>query len=144
MACVPLATHFLRCICKDLGREVLRLTKQQTSMMLKHPWPGNVRELRNVLERAVILTRGSRLNLELAMGQSQGVPKSAAAADETETDYMTEEEFRDLERRNLLAVLEASNWRIWGEDGAAAKLDIKPSTFSYRMNAFGIHKNQDQ
>ena len=90
MACVPLATHFLQCICKDLGREVLRLTKQQTSMMLKHPWPGNVRELRNVLERAVILTRGSRLNLELAMGQSQGVPKSAAAADETESPVIVQ------------------------------------------------------
>ena len=142
---VPLATHFLRCICKDLGREAPRLTKQQTSMMLKHPWPGNVRELRNVLERAVILTRGSRLNLELAMGQSQRKPDAAsAAADEPETDYLTEGEFRELERRNLLAVLEASNGRIWGEDGAAAKLGIKPSTFSYRMNAFGIEKSQER
>jgi PAS domain S-box-containing protein len=139
---VPLATHFLQTICKDLGKETLRLTKQQTSMMLKHFWPGNVRELRNVLERAVILTRGSRLNLELALGRSQGASVATTSADESETDYRTEEEFRELERRNLLAVLEASNWRVWGEDGAAAKLGVKPSTFSYRMNSFGIDKSR--
>ncbi len=136
----PLATHFLESICSELGRDPLALTKQHTSVLQKHQWPGNVRELRNVIERAVILTKGSRLRLDLAMG---GAAKSEPAPESMETDevqFLTETEFRAREKQNLVAVLRAANWRVWGPDGAAAMLGIRPSTLSYRMNAFGIEK----
>jgi len=54
--------------------------------------------------------------------------------------FLTEEEFRANEKQNLIAALRAAGWRVWGPDGAAAMLGIKPSTLSYRMNAFGIKK----
>ena len=70
---VPLAAHFLGTICAELGRDPLNLSKQHIVMLQKHQWPGNIRELRNVIERAVILTKGARLRLDLAMGSA---PKS--------------------------------------------------------------------
>ena len=137
-----LATHFLGKICRDFGRDPLQLTKQHIAMLQSHQWPGNVRELRNVIERAVILTTGTRLRVDLAMGavavpESQSEPVESAAA-----HYLTEEEFRETEKQNLISVLRAAQWRVWGPDGAAAMLGIKPSTLSYRVNAFGIEKGQ--
>ena len=137
----PLATHFLDAICTELGREPLALSKSHTAMLRQHQWPGNIRELRNVIERAVILTKGTRLRLDLAMG---GAGKAATATEQVIADtsaFMTEDEFRATERHNLIAALNAADWRVWGPDGAAAMLGIKPSTLSYRMNAFGIEKS---
>jgi len=137
---VPLAQHFLDSTCTELGRERLQLTRQHTVMLQAHLWPGNVRELRNVIERAVILTKGARLRLDLAMGgtsKSSSVPQARESAD---AEFLTEDEFREAEKRNLVAALRAANWRVWGPDGAAALLGIKPSTLTYRMNAFDIRK----
>ena len=136
----PLAAHFLDLICCELGRDPLALTKQHTTLLEIHQWPGNIRELRNVMERAVILTKGSRLRLDLAMGGASKVEPVAGPLVSDETPFLTESEFRAREKQNLVAVLRAANWRVWGPDGAAAMLGISPSTMSYRMNAFGIRK----
>jgi len=137
----PLATHFLDSICCELGREPLALTKRHAAMLKGHQWPGNIRELRNVIERAVILTKGPRLRLDLAMG---GASKSTPVAEPAESggdSFLTESEFRATEKQNLVAALRVASWRVWGPDGAAAMLGISPSTLSYRMNAFGIEKD---
>lgn len=135
---VPLATHFLREICTDLGREPLLLSKQQAGTLRTHHWPGNVRELKNVLERSVILTRGNRLRLDLAMKDEAPAEPDKIAADSDNHDYLTDAEFRQKEKENLKAVLHCANWRVWGPDGAAAMLGVKPSTFAYRMKTFGV------
>ncbi len=136
----PLAAHFLESICCDLGRDRLSRTQQQTAMLQKHQWPGNIRELRNVIERAVILTKGPRLRLDLAMGTTPKAELVPAPANSEDPQFLTESEFRAREKQNLIAVLNAASWRVWGPDGAAAMLGISPSTLSYRMNAFGIEK----
>ncbi len=138
---VPLATHFLDQLCAESARDPIKLTRQNIVMLKKHGWPGNVRELRNVIERAVILTKGARLRLDLALGD---IAASNAVRDESARDtpaFLTEEEFRQREKENLVAALRAADWRVWGPDGAAAMLGIKPSTLSYRMNAFNIEKD---
>jgi transcriptional regulator with GAF, ATPase, and Fis domain len=135
-----LAKHFIDDICAELGRDALALTKQHVVMLQKHHWPGNIRELKNVIERAIILTRGDRLRLDLAMGDSSRSDTSGEAASGETQQFLTEEEFRAKEKQNLIAALGAADWRVWGPDGAAAMLGIKPSTLAYRMNVFGIEK----
>ncbi len=135
---VPLAMHFLDSICADLGRDRLALTKQHIVMLQQQHWPGNIRELRNVIERAVILTKGARLRLDLAIGGTAKVATAPESADSP--PFLTEDEFREKEKQNLVAVLRSADWRVWGPDGAAAMLGIKPSTLSYRMDVFGIKK----
>jgi transcriptional regulator with GAF, ATPase, and Fis domain len=139
-----LAAHFLETICCELGREPLTLTKQHAAMLQRHQWPGNIRELRNVMERSVILTKGSRLRLDLAMGSAPKEEEASGPVESEELQYLTETEFRASEKQNLMAVLKAANWRVWGPDGAAAMLGISPSTLSYRMNAFGIDKDRSR
>ncbi len=138
---VPLAIHFLDQICAELGRPRPVLSKQHGALLTQHPWPGNVRELKNVIERAVILTGGSRLRLDLALGAGTvDAPPSAPSTAASPGGYLTEAEFREKERQNLLAALEVADWRVWGPDGAAALLGLKPSTLKYRMDAFGLSR----
>ncbi len=136
-----LAAHFLESICCELGRDSLALNKRDTAMLQRHQWPGNIRELKNVIERAVILTRGARLRLDLAIGSTANTESTPEKVDAESSAFLTEVEFRAQEKRNLIAALRTSNWRVWGPDGAAAMMGISPSTLSYRMNAFGIRKD---
>lgn len=138
---VPLAVHFLCEVCADLNRERLLLSNRQMDMLRGHAWPGNIRELKNVIERAVILSQGMRLRLDLAMGVSPDPDSILMQRSDDSSTFLTEHEFRELERQNLITALKAAEWRVWGPDGAAALLGIKPSTLSYRMNAFDIRKS---
>ena len=102
---------------------------------MRHRWPGNIRELRNVIERAVILSTGSRARFDLAMPDE---PDTAAqslhgATPVAEADFVTDAEMREKEKANVIAALRSATWHVWGPDGAAALLGIKPSTLTYRM-----------
>lgn len=139
----PLATHFLKVICKDLGREPPRMTQAQLEMLRAHSWPGNIRELRNVMERAVISSPGSKLRLDLGLAEPQHrSPVTSAATQLEDAGFLTDAEFRALEKSNTIAALEEANWKVWGENGAAELLGIKPSTLTYRMKNFGIDKSR--
>jgi transcriptional regulator with GAF, ATPase, and Fis domain len=140
----PLAQHFVDRSCADLGRDPLRLSKQQVAQLQAHSWPGNIRELKNVIERAVILSKGNRARLDLDMPAqvSVGPDAESRVADnvQSESEFVTDAEIRELEKANMLAALRHADWRIWGDDGAAALLGVKPSTLTYRMKVFGIRK----
>jgi transcriptional regulator with GAF, ATPase, and Fis domain len=91
----------------------------------------------------VILSRGNRLRLDLALPSSE----QSAADDSTSADgsraepkFMTAEEFRQQERENIVAALEHSNWKVSGPGGAAELLGIKPSTLNYQIKVMGIKK----
>ena len=140
---VQLASHFLEKICQDFGHRPLSLGRQHLELMRNYDWPGNVRELKNVIERAVILSRGKVLRLDLAMAD---IPKPASASAPVSTDpdgdgtptLMTEQELLELQKNNLQAALTATGWRVSGPRGAAALVGLKPSTFTDRMKKFGI------
>ena len=138
----PLAEHFLTRTCADLGRDPMSWSKQQVNQLMGHHWPGNIRELRNVIERAVILSTGGRARLDLAMPDDAEIQEAVevAVTQPNGTDFVTDAEMREREKANLVAALRHADWRVWGPDGAAGLLGIKPSTLTYRMKALGITK----
>ena len=138
----PLTFRFLEQICRELGREPLRMTQKQLSVLKQQDWPGNIRELKNVIERAVISSTGDRLRLDLAMPNasvetSMSIEQSAAELPE----FMSIAEFKELEKANIAAALRHADWKIWGPEGAAELLGMKPSTLTYQMKAFDIVKH---
>jgi PAS domain S-box-containing protein len=136
----PLAIHFLEHTCAELGREPLKLSRQHVDSLQSHGWPGNIRELKNVIERAVILSQGNRLRLDHAM---PNVAQAKPVADIPITDkpeFVTDAAIREIEKTNMIAALHHVDWRIWGDDGAAELLGLKPSTLTYRIKTFGIKK----
>lgn len=95
-----------------------------------YPWPGNVRELENIVERAVILSPDHTLVLDeplIATRRSEG---AAWPTDRLE----------DVERQHILRILDETNWRIAGPQGAADRLGLNPSTLRSRMQKWGIRK----
>ncbi len=137
-----LAEHFLARTYAELGRDPMRLSKLQVQQLMRHSWPGNIRELRNVIERAVILSTGSRARLDLAMPDDANIQPDVTSglAPSDRTDFVTDAEMQEREKANLIAALHHANWRVWGPDGAAGLLGIKPSTLTYRMKVLGITK----
>ncbi|RMF98248.1 MAG: PAS domain S-box protein [Gammaproteobacteria bacterium] len=134
---IMLAVHFLEQVCREFGRPVPVLTQGQVEAMRAYDWPGNVRELKNVIERGVILSRGDTLKLDLpTLAPMTGGGEPARG----QRGFLTEAEMKAEQRRNLLAALQAANWRISGRGGAAELLGIKPSTLSDRMRAMGIER----
>lgn len=139
-----LAEGFLQSFCKKAGRGLLQLTPDCIRRLRSYDWPGNVRELRNVIERAVILSRGPALSLDGILP----VRSTVAAAESNVSTPRSDErpaprsasELRELERENILRALEQSGWRISGESGAARMLGLPSSTLASRMKSLGIRR----
>src|SRR5882672_2227219 len=138
---LQIASHFLERTCQEFGHRPLTLSKQQAALLKRYDWPGNIRELKNVIERAVILSRGKVLRLDLAMSD---ILNSAAVtetnAPEGVVRLMTETELFDLERKNTLLALERAQWRVSGPNGAAKLLGVKPTTLADRMKKLKLRK----
>ncbi len=139
---IQLAQHFLDGTCRNFGRSPMTLTRAQTQAIRSYDWPGNIRELKNVIERAVILSRGDVLRLELSM-PSEASPGALAASEPASSEddrILTEQELKALQRRNLIAALERSNWRVSGKNGAAELVGLRPTTLADRMRALRIKR----
>jgi formate hydrogenlyase transcriptional activator len=95
-----------------------------------YSWPGNVRELQNVIERAVILSRGGLLDVAPLLEVSEPDEPAASSDDDPTT----------AETAEVRSALEASRWVIEGDEGAAARLGLRPSTLRSRMRRLGIER----
>lgn len=132
-----LAEHFLQEASHRYGRPAPALRLADVRRLQQYEWPGNVRELRHVLERAVI-TGGRRLYLDLPPPEQRPRGEPASHANPTTERILTVDELAALERANIERALQATNGKIYGVDGAAQLLGLKPTTLSSRMKALGI------
>ncbi|HIQ52535.1 MAG TPA: sigma-54-dependent Fis family transcriptional regulator, partial [Pseudomonas pachastrellae] len=132
-----LASHFVKQICSRLGRPPARLRKADVERMQSYSWPGNIRELQNIIERALITSKGPDLLIDMPVGQSDAVRPAEAGSPQV-SGILTEEQLRALEKDNLNAALAACGGKIFGADGTAALLGIKPTTLASRLKRFGI------
>jgi len=138
---IQLAKHFLEQTCNDFGRPLMTLTRAQADHLRGYSWPGNVRELKNVIERAVILSPGNVLRLDLSMPNLSFAEQATVAAQPPAKDeVLTEKEMQEFRKRNIEAALEMRSWRVSGPDGAAELLGVKPTTLADRIRAHGIKK----
>jgi PAS domain S-box-containing protein len=129
-----LARHFLAHAARRRGVEPYALTLEEAKLLESYSWPGNVRELQNTIERATILSDGVSLTLPRL---EAGEPGRTALNHHT----LTLEDIKNLERQTIVRALEKSNWKIRGDDGAATKLGVPPTTLSSRIKSLGIARN---
>ncbi len=131
-----LAAHFVAIAARRLGVEEPAVTIAECEELTRYDWPGNIRELQNVIERAVILSDGRRLRLDL-ISLDHG-PSETLATPTASDEVVPEREWRRRERANVLAALKRAGGRVHGEGGAAELLGIRPSTLQSRLKALGI------
>jgi PAS domain S-box-containing protein len=137
-----LADCFVRSLSRRMGRRVEPLGPEDIRRLSLYAWPGNVRELQNVIERAIILSRGARLDLDRVLPRP-APDRSTVAAPEPESTtarILSADEMEALERTNILRALETASWRIAGQEGAARRLGLPPSTLNSRMKSLGIRR----
>lgn len=138
-----LATAFTERFARRAGKRIQPLTEPQLRLLRDYDWPGNVRELQNVIERAIILTTGSELQLHRAMmGFTPAAPKPQPAAQSVvaESRVLAVQEMEEFERANILRALEACSWRVSGDSGAARLLGLPATTLSSRMKALKVER----
>ncbi len=136
-----LSKHFVETFTKDLKGTRPRLTSAEIVRLQHYDWPGNIRELRNVIERAVILAKGSALEFDLPDAVMDDPPPIMADHDQTSRpEYLTDLEMRSRERENLRVVLHKTGWRIKGAHGAAELLGVKPTTLISRVKKMGLKR----
>ena len=139
-----LVRHFVQQFSRNMSKVIDTIPTETMSTLIKYPWPGNIRELQNVIERAVILTKGPILNvpasdLRGSNGTSAPPPPSAIPSPSpTESSRNMRAELDDAERQKIMAALEQTNWIVAGPNGAAARLGMKRSTLQARMQRLGI------
>jgi formate hydrogenlyase transcriptional activator len=126
---IPVLTrYFVQKHAQRMGRNIETIAASTLETLTRYDWPGNVRELQNVLERAVILTHGSSLQV----GMSELVAKA-------DTLYRrTSEVSQASERERILKALEEANGQVGGPNGAAARLGLKRTTLQNRMRKYMI------
>jgi transcriptional regulator with GAF, ATPase, and Fis domain len=134
-----LAAHFVQVLSQRLHVPAPVLTADDVAVLQQYDWPGNVRELQNVIERAMILSRGGALTIDL--------PTASVSAAESKADrasLLKRHELKALEREAIENALHASGGRIYGKGGAAERLGMKPTTLASRISALGIRRSRDQ
>ena len=127
-----LVDHFVAKFNKKIGRKIETVSKDTLNILQEYDWPGNVRELESIIERAVITSQGSALQILDRLVSSR-------TADEREAH--DGKALAELERDHILQALERTQWRIEGKNGAAAVLGLNPSTLRGRMRKDGIHRS---
>jgi transcriptional regulator with GAF, ATPase, and Fis domain len=138
-----LAEFFIRDAARRLGVSVPRLTKAQERELQSYEWPGNVRELQNIIERAVILARDGRLKIELpqtARGTRKEVWPTQGSDENENPDDLSLDELAVREREIVATALQRRNWKIYGPDGAAALLRVKPTTLVSMIKRLNLNR----
>jgi PAS domain S-box-containing protein len=135
-----LARHFVEQSARKLGTTAARLAGSQMKELQVYDWPGNVRELQNVIERAVIRARDGRLELGLSrtVNRVRRMPRQAEVAPDLVSASLRD--LKDHERNLILDALARTRGRIYGPDGAAVLLGLRPTTLSSKVHRMGLKR----
>jgi formate hydrogenlyase transcriptional activator len=124
-----LVNHFVAKFNKKIGKRIETVSKDSLNALLGYAWPGNVRELESVIERAVITSQGSALQV---LDRFDTINKADGPAEDRVVPL------QDLESEHIYQILKKTGWRIEGSNGAALLLGLNPSTLRARMRKLGI------
>jgi hydrogenase-4 transcriptional activator len=147
---LALANHFAQRSARRFGFVALTVSPEDLPLLLEYSWPGNARELAAVIDRAVILGRGKRLEIAKALGMplrpggvqavtSDNPAGLTRASEESESSMLASRRMDDVMREHIERVLAATRGKIEGRLGAAEVLDVNPHTLRARMRKLGIN-----
>ncbi len=117
---------FIQELSVKMGKIIETIPRKSMEKLKTYSWPGNVRELRNVIERAMILTKGKALHVEMPQLSFSSQSQSLG--------------LQDVEKSHIMDVLSMTNWKVRGENGAAELLHLKPSTLESKMQKLCINR----
>jgi formate hydrogenlyase transcriptional activator len=135
-----LVRHFAQQFSRRMNKVIETIPSATMDALCRYHWPGNVRELQNVIERAVIISTGPALSVDVAdlKFSKNSHPEERALAAKSDTNGALHNLLAETERQQILKALEQSNWVVAGPNGAAARLGMNRSTLQVRIRKLGI------
>ena len=132
-----LIEYFTQLFQRKYEKKISGISKQTYTTLSKYDWPGNIRELQNIIERAVISSKGDTLRVNGLLDGSSRPTKQGQEQQNTGLVRLS-----DVEKAHITKILEQCHWRIHGENGAADLLDMNPSTLRSRMKKLDIRNKR--
>ena len=136
-----LVRHFTQQFSRGMNRVIETIPSATMDALCRYHWPGNIRELQNVIERAVIISSGPVLSVDVA---DLKVPRQTSGRKIRSYGFKQTAHFIDVlnetERQQILKALKQCNWIVAGPNGAAERLGMKRSTLRLRMHKLGISR----
>ena len=129
---------FLEQSAKRMGKPVQSVSRESMRLLVDYSWPGNIRELQNVIERGVVLSKGSILKLGADLLPIEG--SHTAIEPRSIHKTIASDSLEEIQRQHILRVLERTAWVISGPRGAGAILGLHPNTLRSLMNRLGIRR----
>ncbi|HOP47098.1 MAG TPA: sigma 54-interacting transcriptional regulator [Desulfobacteraceae bacterium] len=123
-----LVRTFIREFEEKMGKRIETIRQKSMKSLQSYHWPGNIRELRNVIEHAMIISKGGVLNVQIPKTHSPIIEHIDLRLD-------------SVERNHIIKILEKTGWRIKGKNGAAQILGLNPSTMHSKMKKLGVRPN---
>jgi len=137
-----LVEYFVKRYANQAGKNIRSIDKKTLALFEQYDWPGNIRELQNVVERSIILTSGNVLSVDESwLSKEPPKPLNAIQAASLQMSHPPGDAERE-EREIIEAALASSRGRVAGPTGAAAKLQVPPSTLEYKIKALKIRKSR--
>ncbi len=128
-----LINHFITRFAPRMKKEISRVNRRTMELLMNYDWPGNVRELENIVERAVIVSRGDTLEIDSKWlsesGEVVASPRGSLS-------------FAEVERQAILDAFARCDGKIYGPGGAAAMLKLKPTTLYGKMRKHHIARRR--
>ena len=137
-----LVRHFTQQFSRRMNKIIETIPSATMDALSRYHWPGNIRELQNVIERAVIVSTGPALSVDVAdlKFPKGGHPEEVAVPRNSKTNGALHSVLEETERQQILQALKKSNWVVAGPNGAAALLGMNRSTLQVRIRKLGISR----
>jgi formate hydrogenlyase transcriptional activator len=134
-----LVKHFAQQFSRRMNRVIDTIPSATMDALCRYHWPGNIRELQNVIERAVIVSTGPALNIDVGdLKFSKTDPLAEKPATSKSANGALHNVLEETERQQILKALNQCNWVVAGSNGAATHLGMKRSTLQQRIRKLGI------
>jgi formate hydrogenlyase transcriptional activator len=137
-----LVRHFTQQFSRHMKKVMETIPSATMDALCRYHWPGNIRELQNVIERAVIISTGPALSVDVAdlKFPKTNHPEERVAPPNSSTNGGLNHLLEETERQQVLQALKQCNWVVAGPDGAAALLGVNRSTLQVRIRKLGISR----
>ena len=135
-----LVKHFIDKVSVNLNRTSPQVSVAQMQFLTQYHWPGNIRELENIIERQIILAKSNKIHFDFLAKET--VINNDVFKPKINTSLMSAQDQKLLDKTNLMNALKQCRGKVYGDNGAAELLGLKPTTLSSKLKKYGINRQE--